>query len=126
MEMKFEDSEVQINRRQEQRVSVKVGVSYHSESNLFIGFTENISEGGLFLATYDLLPVGEEIEVQLQLPDHKEPIRAQAKVRWHRRLTDPESGEIVGFGAQFTDLSANDHDHLKSFIETREPLFHPE
>lgn len=126
MEIKAEDSEVQIDRRQELRVSVKVGVTCSSDSNFFIGFTENISEGGLFLATYDLLPVGEQIELELQLPNHEEPIRTHAEVRWHRRLTDPQNGELVGFGAKFMDLPVSDHAHLKDFIETREPLFHPE
>lgn len=124
--MEFEDPEVKVDRRHELRVAVKVGVTLHSESNFFIGFTDNISEGGLFLATYDLLPIGEQIELELQLPDHDGPIRAHAEVRWHRKYIDPVNGEVVGFGVKFVDLPAAAQAHLRDFIETREPLFHPE
>lgn len=124
--MEKEESEVKIEHRRDRRVAVKVGVTMSSDSNFFVGFTDNVSEGGLFLATYNLLPIGREVELEFRLPDEEKPIRAQAEVRWHRSVSDPGNGELVGFGARFSKVPEGDQERLKSFLSKREPIFHPE
>ena len=97
-----------------------------SDSNIFVGLTDDISAGGVFVATYDVLPLGRKIELEVRLPDQDEPICAQAEVRWHRSVSDPQAGELVGFGARFYEISETDQARLRDFIRQREPLFHPE
>lgn len=124
--METNESEVKIEKRQEKRVSVRVNVSVTSESNFFVGFADNVSEGGLFMATYHLLPIGEEIEIELSLPEEDKPILARGEVRWHRSIQDPGNGELVGFGAKFVEVYESDQQRLQEFVAQREPLFHPE
>ncbi len=122
----MESDEVQIERRNEQRVSVRAGVTMNSESNFYIGLANNISEGGIFLATYDLLPVGSTIEVEFRLPGNDKPIRASAEVRWHRQVAISHDDAPVGFGAQFVSIDEADKKRLQEFVDSREPLFYPE
>ncbi len=56
-------------RRGTRRVELEVDIGYHSETNFFTGFVNDISEGGIFVATYDLLPVGTHLMVSFVLPD---------------------------------------------------------
>jgi uncharacterized protein (TIGR02266 family) len=124
--MNRDNEEVKINRRQDRRISVTAGVTMSSDSNIFVGLTDDISEGGIFVATYDVLPVGRKIDLEVSLPGQDAPICAQAEVRWHRSVADPISGELVGFGAKFFDISDSDQERLRDFIMQRDPLFHPE
>lgn len=121
----METDDVEIDRRQQSRVSVKVGVTMNSDSNVYVGLTDNVSKGGLFIATYDLLAIGRTIELEFRLPEHEEPIEVQAEVRWHRPESDPDNGAPRGFGARFVDLDDGDRERLEAFVEDREPMFHP-
>lgn len=121
----MESDEVSINRREEPRVAVRVGVTMSSDSNLYVGFADNVSEGGLFVATHELLPIGTTLELEFCLPDNDEPICSRAEVRWHRTASDPQNGVLPGFGACFVDVDSADRKRLEQFIDSREPLFHP-
>jgi len=112
-----------IDHRSHPRVPLQVGVGVHSESNFYVGMSNDISEGGLFIATHQVPPVGSELEVELFLPGGVE-VRALATVRWvsePRELQDPWARP--GMGVQFADLDARGHAAIAEFIENRAPLF---
>ncbi len=105
-------------------VELEVGVGW-SESNFYTGLTENVSEGGLFIATHQLRPVGTEIEVSLRLPDYYQPIRAVATVKWHRAYSG--AADICpGMGVQFESMSTEHLAAIKRFLAQRTPLFYEE
>lgn len=118
--------EAKINRREDQRVAVEVSVTMESDSNVYVGFTDNISEGGLFVATYDLVPIGSTLQLQFQLPDEEEPISVEAEVRWHRPADSQGEGLMPGFGARFLDVDDADQERIEQFVDSREPMFHPD
>src|SRR5204862_183615 len=72
------------HKRQLVRVKVTVEVTLESEHNFYTGFLQNLSTGGLFVATHDLHSTGAELEVQFTLPDQPDPCEAVARVRWVR------------------------------------------
>jgi uncharacterized protein (TIGR02266 family) len=109
-------------RRTTPRVGLCVEVGLQSDSNFYTGFTEDISEGGLFVATYKLLPTGTEMALTLTLPDGYE-FRATAVVRWVRDPRDPNSDLRPGMGVQFVNLDLEHHDAIRDFILMRDPLF---
>ena len=113
-------------RRESTRRSVRVGVTLTSDSNLYVGFTDNISEGGLFVATHEILEIGEEVRLSFELPDSDDRIEVDGEVRWHREVSDAEQGIYPGYGVQFTGLSDEDKTKLQRFLEQREPMFHPD
>lgn len=106
-------------RRQQPRVRLETAIDLHSDSNFFRGTSENISDGGVFVATSENIPVGTEVDLAFTLPDGVE-IRGRGQVRWHR--AEGEEGGGVGLGVQFVNLSGAAHDAVQNFLGLREPM----
>ena len=79
-------------RRTQDRVDIELEISVNSESNFFNGFSENISEGGLFVATYNYKEQGDTMEIEFSLPDGGDPI--QIKCYCYSRPTQPGHSNI--------------------------------
>ena len=90
-------------RREHERFVVELQVSVHSEHNLYAGLAENISAGGLFIATHQLQPVGSRIELSLRMPDSEDEFQIVGEVRWVR-VYNEHSDTPPGFGVRFTEL----------------------
>ncbi len=106
-------------RRRNIRVPLETNVGVVSESNFYAGFSQDVSEGGLFVATYQLLPVGTEVCVSFAVGDVE--IEAHGTVRW---LREPLSGDVSpGMGIEFEGLPREQEDAIRAFVRLREPLF---
>lgn len=114
---------VAAERREHERVDVEVGVGVYSESNFYTGFTSDISAGGLFVATYDIRPIGAVVNLEFTLPDGHE-VKVKGEVRWVKDPIDSDSDGSPGYGVKFEELSENDREAIEEFIANREPLFH--
>ena len=110
------------HRRTHPRFSVDLDVSLGSEHNFYSGFAENLSVGGVFVATHQVRPVGEKVEVSIHLPDGTE-VRAVGEVRW-TRLFNAESDMPPGMGLRFTELNKGADVAIERFLRQREPLFY--
>lgn len=110
-------------RREHRRVDMQVEVTFESETNFFQGFSEDISDGGLFIATYQLKPVGTEVEIEFQLPDGHV-VSTTGTVRWHRDPRDLDPDVTPGMGLSFEDLNDKDRAEVREFIDCRAPLFY--
>ncbi|MBM4381090.1 MAG: TIGR02266 family protein, partial [Deltaproteobacteria bacterium] len=108
-----------------QRVRMEAAVDLESESNFFMGFSTDISEGGLFVATADLLPIGSEIDLRFTLPSGQA-VDVQGVVRWRRELDDSQPEIFPGIGVQFRSLPSNAAGAIQRFVGAREPLFFPD
>lgn len=109
--------------RRSPRVKLETEVELEGESNFYTGFTEDISEGGLFLATYGLLPIGTVIDLEFTLPTGHL-VSTPAEVRWLRDLRDLDTeGMSPGMGLQFLELAPSDKAEIRAFIQARAPLF---
>ncbi len=109
-------------RRSHPRVKVHTEVTLESESNFFAGFAEDISAGGLFVATHDYATVGTPVDLTFTIDG--EPIRAQAIVRWVRELDDKNPDMPPGMGVMFTSLPEGAQESIVRFVQGREPLFY--
>jgi uncharacterized protein (TIGR02266 family) len=109
-------------RRIHERKLLEIEVSLESDHNFFMGLTENISEGGLFIATHSLREVGTEIDLELHLPNVSEKIQARAVVRWLRLYND-HSDTPPGMGLQFLQLPSFAAFAIRDFVHCREALF---
>lgn len=103
-------------------VELQVGLAW-SESNFYMGLTENLSEGGLFISTHELRPIGSVVEVSLKLPNYPEPIRTTAIVRW-LRVYSKTSDANPGMGVQFDALSQQHLQAIRAFLRRQAPLFY--
>lgn len=110
------------------RAPLAVEINMDSESNFFVGFSENISEGGLFIATHHTRKVGDTFPVAFKLPGRPLPIHCMVEVAWNReevQVTDPRQG-VAGMGVRFVGLPPEVKQAIQSFSEQREALFFPE
>lgn len=67
-------------RRSEDRTTVRVRVRFRSADDLLARYTTDISRGGMFVATSELLPLDAELELALELPDGGEPAIVRGRV----------------------------------------------
>jgi len=112
-------------RRDAQRVAIEADIGFQSDSNFYTGYTEDISTGGLFIATFDFRPIGSEIQVNFTLPDGYL-VTATGTVRWIREYNELTPNVEPGMGVQFTELSEEDAGLINVFLEQREPMFYDE
>jgi hypothetical protein len=106
-------------------VIVEAALGAHSPTNFYKGLSGNdvVDAGGIFVATYQIPPIGTNIVLRIALPGGYE-FQAQAVVRW---LQEPSAGvdsTSPGFGAQFTSISQEGRQLVYRYVRNREPLFH--
>lgn len=109
-------------RRHDPRYSVDLDVSLGSDHNFYSGFAENLSIGGVFVATHLLRPVGARIEFSIHLPDMDGAVVGTGEVRWVRDFNE-RSDLPPGMGIRFLELNAGSNELIGRFLEQREPLF---
>ncbi len=111
-------------RRTQNRIDVELVVTIESDSNFFSGFSENISEGGLFISTYDYKPRGTVFELVFQLPDLDKKILTRCEVCWIREYNPSVPDMVPGMGVRFLDLDKEAQDSVLRFCQQlREPMF---
>ncbi len=109
------------------RVSLKVEIDIHTETNFYTGFSVNISTGGIFVATHVPAKVGEEIPLSFKLPNRDEAIEAVGYVCWYREYNPLYPDTHPGMGLRFRGLNEEDAKTINDYIQHfREPYFHPE
>src|SRR5450432_3512109 len=109
-------------RREHPRVSVELEVSLGSEHNFYAGLAENLSAGGVFIATHRLQKVGSKIDLSLRMPDSEETFDLVGEVRWVR-VYNEQSDTPPGMGIRFNELSPGITAAITRFLGQREPLF---
>jgi uncharacterized protein (TIGR02266 family) len=112
-------------RRAHTRHDIDLEVTLESETNFYMGLTENLSEGGLFIATHLVRPMGSRVEVSFSLPNVKEPIRAVGLVRWIRVYSET-SDTGPGMGLRFEEIQPEHAAQIREFLAQRAPLFYDE
>lgn len=112
-----------------------VTLDLHGPNNVYVGFSDDVATGGIFVATYELGAIGDVVQVELTLPGSTASIHTRAKVTWTRELYDGydthharhDTDQITpGVGLQLLDLSREVLGKLTQFARQRDPLFFPE
>jgi len=113
--------------RRMNRFPIKVDVSYTSSHNFFIGVIENVSSGGIFVATDEPGDIGEEYEINFTVPGINKTCQAVCQVRWIRQASAaPEGPSQSGMGLKFVKLDAMARAAIELFLNHREPILHEE
>jgi uncharacterized protein (TIGR02266 family) len=111
------------HKRTFQRFPLKVEVGFTSEHNFYTGFVQNLSSGGLFVATHTPSKVGEVLELSFSVPGLERPCTALCLVRWIREYDPLVPDMVPGMGLQFSQLEAEARAAIELFIQHREPIF---
>ncbi|MEI9937167.1 MAG: PilZ domain-containing protein [Pseudomonadota bacterium] len=108
-------------------VRVEAELGAHSGTNFYKGLSGNdvIDSGGIFVATYQIPPIGQILSLRVSMPGGYE-FEALGIVRWTRDTPDSggDGGGKPGFGAQFTQITPEGRQLVYRYVRNREPLFH--
>lgn len=108
--------------RGEPRTAIFANVDMHSEHDFWSGLSMNMSEGGLFVATNTMVPVGTLLVLGIHGPLTRESIVALAEVRWTRASSGQESVP-PGLGLQFVERNGASQARIHALVTTlRGPL----
>jgi uncharacterized protein (TIGR02266 family) len=118
------DTDPAEDRRAEPRIELEVEVGLETDHNFYTGLTQDISSGGLFIATSIIYRVGDRLRVRFSLPGQTEPITAEAEVRWVRDPRAMKTDSPEGIGLRFVDLPAEAKIEISEFLSRRESLFY--
>jgi uncharacterized protein (TIGR02266 family) len=111
-----------LHHRLHPRVEIQVEVTMESDHNFFTGLSSNVSEGGLFVATSALPPLGTRLVVRFALDGQPEHIDAVGEVCWVR---DARSADFpAGFGLRFLKISDEALDRVAHFVAMRDSIFY--
>jgi uncharacterized protein (TIGR02266 family) len=111
-------------RRTAPRIELEVEVGMETDHNFYTGLTQDISSGGLFVATGISYNVGDRMVVRFTLPGRAEPIVADAEVRWLRDTRYMRTDSPEGVGLRFVSLTPEARKSIEAFLERRDSLFY--
>lgn len=97
-------------QQREPRVPTSFRVRYASMDDLVVAYSGNLSRGGLFLKSDELLPVGTVVSITLELPDGGPEIAVPCTVVFTR-----DTG-LRGMGVKFNDHDEETKNRIEQFI----------
>jgi uncharacterized protein (TIGR02266 family) len=113
------------NVRAAERYDLEVKVDFDSDHNFYTGLTQNISAGGLFIATHQLRRIGDRITLKFNLPGTEGVVEVETEVRWIREnsaLTRADGA--TGMGVRFINLTPEATVAIQKFLSTRDSLYY--
>ncbi|MES1206092.1 MAG: TIGR02266 family protein [Pseudomonadota bacterium] len=113
------------HQRQAERHDLEIAVDLESDSNFYTGLTQNISSGGLFIATHQIKRVGDHVRLKFSLPGSPRPLEVDTEVRWIRENSSLHRTDgASGMGVRFINMSPEDAQLISIFLENRDSLFY--
>lgn len=109
------DIETLLERRRSARAPLVVRVEYASVDALFSEFTRNINEGGMFIATNQLLELDAAVTMQFSLPGSEQPIKVGGRVA---RVSDGSDTEPRGIGIEFDALDEESRSQINAVVQS--------
>lgn len=107
------------------REHVEANLGATTESNFYVGFSGEISQGGVFVSTYNILPKGTPVRVLITLPGNLS-TEIDGTVRFVRDPMDMSSESEPGMGIAFDYLEKDSRELILRFIRKRPPMFYDE
>jgi|SRR5689334_21152756 len=112
---------MEAQRRQSTRFQVDLELTLQSESTIWIGHAENVSDGGVFVVSRELKPIGTEVEMTIKLPGPKNlaPVWALGVVVWIRE-TSSKAEVPLGMGIQFRLIADDALRRIRDYVRERQ------
>ncbi len=105
------------------REHVEANLGATTESNFYVGFSGEISQGGVFISTYNILPKGTPVRVLITLPGNLS-TEVNGDVRFVRDPMDMSADSEPGMGIAFEGLQKDSRELILRFIRKRAPMFY--
>jgi uncharacterized protein (TIGR02266 family) len=104
------------------RENVEANVGASSETNFYVGFSGEIAEGGVFVATYNTLAQGALVTLHVTLPGGYE-FKSPGRVHFVRDPMDMNDDAEPGMGVKFEALTSEHRELVLRFVRKRPPMF---
>lgn len=113
--------EMRESKRKFRRNTTRVQMDYQHKDQWITGISANVSEGGLFINTTDVLPKGSILRLKLHFPFREEPIYAKGKVKWANAEVPTEMDKMVpqGMGIEFFSMKSGDREFIARHLEEK-------
>jgi len=115
---KYLSTQSNYSDRSDTRHSARVKVKYEGGlQETLTDYSINLSTGGLFLATADVLPADTKFLIEFTVPVRPMPISCKARVAWvnhPQKITKQDMPP--GMGLQFLDISLSDVDAIREYL----------
>lgn len=105
----------------EERLEVNIGAT--TQSNFYVGFSSDLAEGGVFVATYAIKKAGTRLQLFVTLPGGYE-FEALGEVRFVRDPLDLGSSAEPGMGVRFLNIKEEQLGLARRFSQKRAPFFY--
>lgn len=100
------------------RVPARLRVGWTSSQDFLSAWSENISRGGIFIATENPPALREVVELSVELPDGGPPVKTHAEVVHCVTAEQARAnGTVAGAGLQFLDAEEDFRERLDACIE---------
>ncbi len=110
-------------RRIEPRIELVLKVEYAAPRDFFADYIQDMSGGGVFIATRKPFTVGEQLIFDISFPGLLSAIRCRGEVRWRREPAAATEKEPPGIGVAFIFASEREALEMRRLIDrlTAEP-----
>jgi uncharacterized protein (TIGR02266 family) len=103
--------ETETSMRENPRKPCLINANYKIQGQAFKSYILDISIGGVFIETSEKFPIGKEMMLKFSLPNHPQPFTLTGKIAWTSSR---------GVGLRFDDVTTQQGDMLKSFVEEKD------
>jgi len=111
-------------RRSEERVRVRIRISFKDVKDFFKAYIGDLGSEGLFIKTSKTLPVGTFLDLEFNLPEISRIMRTKSKVVWTRSEDESTEKAPPGIGTEFIDMDPEDKRFLKDYVASLRPSSH--
>jgi len=111
--------------RMQPRVKAHLSIHFGPDLNrLMTDYAVNLSTGGLFIESENVLSVDSMLMLDFSLPDPARSICCKGRIAWVNTADDPINPKLpTGMGMQFLDLSLDDIGAIREYI--KQQCLHP-
>ena len=110
------DRACDFSTRKENRILKTLSLNYKDRESFIKAYTQDISNGGLFIKAKNPLKQGEQFMLNLQLPDLPEPMKIKCQVAWAKKEEGEPGEHPSGMGVKFIEVNDKDSQTLKKYI----------
>jgi uncharacterized protein (TIGR02266 family) len=100
------------------RMEVRLEVRYYHRQQFLKDYTENISQGGMFIATAEPFELGAQVRVELMIPDLATQLPLTCRVAYVLRPEDaPAAESMPGIGVEIVEMDPRTDETLRTYLQ---------
>lgn len=100
------------------RMEVRLEVRYYHRQQFLKDYTENISQGGMFIATTEPFELGTQVRVELVIPDLATVLPITCRVAYVLRPEDaPAVDSTPGIGVEIVEMDPRTDETLRTYLQ---------